>query len=62
MIDILQNWNFEKKFEAYCKSTFQRKDRKMISAIDPMAYKKRFDKNIMRKYFNYNPKKESIRN
>ena len=34
----------------------------MISAIDPMAYKKRFDKNIMRKYFNYNPKKESVRN
>jgi hypothetical protein len=51
LIDYLQVWNFEKKIEAFSKSTFQGKDINMISAVNPKAYKKRFDKNILNKYF-----------
>ena len=55
MIDYLQEWNFDKKLEAFSKSTFQGKDSKMISAVNPKDYKKRFDQNILRNYFGYDP-------
>jgi hypothetical protein len=54
LIDYLQEWNFDKKLEAFGKSSFLRKNIKMISAINPKDYKKRFDQNILRNYFSFN--------
>jgi len=54
LIDYLQEWNLDKKLEAFGKSSFLRKNIKMISAINPKDYKKRFDQNILRNYFSFN--------
>jgi hypothetical protein len=35
IIDYLQEWNFDKKLEALSKSIFLRKNKDMISALNP---------------------------
>jgi len=42
IIDILQEWNFEKKVERFLKIYFKRYDADGISAIEPLAYSERF--------------------
>jgi hypothetical protein len=47
----LQIWNFDKKLEAFSKSIFLRKNKEMISALNPKRYRERFVKNILSNYF-----------
>ena len=42
LIDYLQQWNFEKKSEAFAKKWFLGKNSKGISAVPPEPYAKRF--------------------
>lgn len=42
LIDILQEWNFDKKMERYFKIYFRWDDPDGLSAIEPAAYQKRF--------------------
>ena len=42
IIDYLQEWNFDKKFERFAKTILLGKDKKTLSAIEPEAYATRF--------------------
>lgn len=42
LIDILQEWNFDKKIERYFKIFFRWDDPDGLSAIEPISYQKRF--------------------
>lgn len=42
IIDYLQQWNFDKKSEAFAKKWFLGKNAKGISAVPPDFYAKRF--------------------
>ena len=47
IIDYLQDFTFMKKMETLYKSTFLRKSKKMISCIDPEAYRDRFVQDML---------------
>lgn len=42
VIDYLQEWNLNKKAERFIKTNILMKDRKMLSAIEPIEYARRF--------------------
>src|SRR5690606_15924600 len=42
IIDILQKWDFKKKFERFIKVYLCGNDKYGISAVDPIIYQKRF--------------------
>jgi len=46
VIDMLQAWTTKKKLERFYKRFFKRVDGEGLSAIEPMAYKKRFQAKI----------------
>ncbi|DAZ94785.1 TPA: hypothetical protein N0F65_002398 [Lagenidium giganteum] len=48
IIDILQQWTFEKKMERFYKTTFKRKDPDGVSAMPPKPYKFRFQQKMSR--------------
>lgn len=48
IIDILQQWTFEKKIERFYKVTFKRKDPDGVSAMPPKPYKFRFQQRMSR--------------
>ena len=51
IIDYLQQWNFEKKSEAFAKKWFLGKNSKGISAVPPEPYAKRFQHFMNRNIF-----------
>jgi len=46
IIDMLQEWNFSKRFEHFIKTKILRKNSKEISAVEPNWYQKRFMKRM----------------
>jgi 1-phosphatidylinositol-4-phosphate 5-kinase len=46
LIDMLQEWTVDKKMERMAKIVLKRKDGDGISAIEPDAYKKRFQQKV----------------
>lgn len=48
IIDILQQWTFEKKMERFYKVNFKRKDPDGVSAMPPKPYKFRFQQRMSR--------------
>merc|ERR1712196_676655 len=51
LIDVLQQWNFKKRMERFCKRYFQFSDDTQ-SAIEPIAYQERFMQNVIHQRFN----------
>ncbi|TMW55381.1 hypothetical protein Poli38472_013272 [Pythium oligandrum] len=47
IIDILQQWNTQKKLERFWKVRFQQCDPQGLSAIDPVRYQKRFEAKML---------------
>ncbi len=52
IIDYLQDWNCNKMGERFFKTVIQRKDKKMLSAIEPQKYGMRFQKFIEKNVLN----------
>ena len=46
MIDFLQEWNLNKRLERFAKTKLKNKDPAGLSAIEPIAYQKRFQRFI----------------
>ena len=46
VIDYLQEWNFDKKCEAYLKKTLKGRPPKLISCVPPDPYQRRFNRFI----------------
>ena len=52
IIDYLQAWTFNKKFERFSKTTFMGKDGSRLSAIEPQTYACRFRNFVESNVFN----------
>ncbi|KAL9652835.1 hypothetical protein ABK040_010867 [Willaertia magna] len=50
IIDILQEFNLNKKLETFIKTKFLRKDPKGISSVEPQFYATRFQQNVLSKF------------
>jgi len=50
VIDFLQEWNLKKRMERFAKTKLKNKDPAGLSAIEPIAYQKRFQR-FMRHVF-----------
>jgi len=46
VIDFLQEWNLNKRLERFAKTKLKNKDPAGLSAIEPIAYQKRFQRFI----------------
>ncbi|KAL7679304.1 putative phosphatidylinositol-4-phosphate 5-kinase, core [Plasmopara halstedii] len=46
IIDILQTWTLQKRFERFWKVDIQQKDGDGLSAIDPVRYQRRFESKL----------------
>jgi hypothetical protein len=51
IIDFLQTWNLSKKFERTFKQMALKKDPKLISAMEPLAYAARFQRFVSQEVF-----------
>ena len=47
IIDVLQSWTWQKRLERFCKRFLLMQDGDGISAIEPEAYKQRFQQKII---------------
>jgi len=59
IIDYLQDFNLDKKSEAFLKTTFKRQDGKQISAVHPEYYQERFV-NFMKQQVFINQKENTV--